>query len=159
MAQINPKPATTSDDTVADALTQLSIEFDRWRSQKTSSNEKIPHNLLEAARQLAQERSHGEVRRVLGVSKAQLEGMKCDGGKKVGKKNAKRSNLGTKVSPVESGFIPCQVKSPGSDLPTERAARLDVVTAQGVTISVSGLTRLNPLELVARLLDGEGVSC
>ena len=124
----------TTDQAGQDQLDRLAAEFDHWRSQKTTRGEKVPESLLREAQKLTQHYRAGEVRRRLGLTKTQLD----------------RLDQAQRHTPNKAPQFVRLV--PHREQPHHPELTIDVYTAQGVKISLSGFSSQDPLAMIARLI-------
>ena len=132
-----------------DSLDALATEFRTWRNNKKSRSEKIPDELLNKARALTGEFKHSTINKRLNLSGGQLNSQKA--------KSSTSSQHRKNQAPSKDQFI--QLPDPVATPPHNFNAGLsvDIVTAQGVCISVSGLMQQNPVALLSQILGD--VSC
>jgi hypothetical protein len=126
-----------SDKAGQDQLDAVAAEFDRWRAQKTTRAERIPASLLREAQKLSQHYKVTEVRRRLGVSKAQLDKLEAPGQERCNERDEAPEFMRLVPYPQEAHH-------PG--------LTIDVCTPQGVKISLSGFSAQDPLAMIARLI-------
>ncbi len=121
-----------------DQLEAIAVEFDSWRGNKKSRVEKIPENLLREAQKLSEHLGVTVVRRRLGITKAQMD---------------KRDSPGQSDGPDDPDFMQL-VPAASKPSETQTGLTVDISTANGVKISLSGLALNDPLALIAKLIEG-----
>ena len=121
-----------------DQLEKVATEFDTWRSQKKHKNEKIPGSLLREAQKLTQHLEVKAVRQRLGITKGQMD-----------KVNALKQVEATSTS----DFLQL-VPASGESALQHPSLTIDICTADGIKISLAGLSQKDPLALVAKLIEG-----
>jgi len=126
-----------TDQAGQDQLDKVAAEFDRWRSQKTTRAERVPASLLREAQKLSQHYKAAEVRRRLGLSKAQLD--------KLDALDQKQGNDRDKALDFMR-LVPQGKEAHHPEL------TIDVCTPQGVKISLSGFSAQDPLAVIAKLI-------
>jgi hypothetical protein len=117
-------------------LERVASEFEHWRGQKATRSERIPASLLQEAQKLSLHYQAAEVRRRLGLSKAQWD-----------KLDANKRKDDASVDTEFMRLVPDNLPSAASEL------TIDVTTAQGIKIRLSGLSQQNPLALIAKLIE------
>ena len=124
----------TTDQAGQDQLDRVAAEFGRWRGQKTTRGEKVPESLLREAQKLTQHYRAGEVRRRLGLTKAQLD----------------RLDQAQRHAPDDAldfmRLVPHREETHHPEL------TIDVRTPQGVRIRLSGFATQDPLAVIAKLI-------
>lgn len=131
-----------TDQAGLDQLNRVAAEFDRWRGQKINRREKIPEALLREAQKLTQHYKATEVRRRLGLSKAQLD--KLEGLDQVPGKVSDKA-------PTLMRLVPHQEEAHREEV-YHPELTIDVCTPQGVKISLSGFSVQDPLAMIAKLI-------
>jgi hypothetical protein len=117
-------------------LARVAEEFEQWRRQKTTRSERVPAALLREAQKLSQHYQAAEVRRRLGLSKSQWD-----------KLDENKRKAETSEGAEFMRLVPDTQTSKSSEL------TIDVITAQGVKICLSGLSQQDPLALIAKLIE------
>ena len=113
-------------------------EFEEWRSQKKYKKDKIPLKLLREAQKLTEHFEEKAVRQRLGITKGQLN--RTDPDKEENKNN-------------NSDFI--QLNTTNSVHNCEHPdLSIDIHSANGIKISLSGFAHKDPLQLIAKLIQG-----
>jgi uncharacterized membrane-anchored protein YhcB (DUF1043 family) len=126
-----------TDQAGQDQLEAVAAEFDRWRSQKSTHAERIPATLLREAQKLSQHYKATEVRRRLGLSKAQLDKFEA--------LDQERHNE-REEAPDFMRLVPHHQQAHPAEL------TIVVCTPQGVKMSLSGFSAQDPLAIIAKLI-------
>ena len=117
-------------------LEKVAAEFSQWRIQKKSAAEKIPLSLLQAAQELSLYHKSSTVRQRLGLTKAQMDRLE-DAAQPI-------------VTPQkEEEFLTLVPHSAKTDDPP--ALTVTITTPDGLTITLSGLSRQTPATLLDKL--------
>lgn len=119
-------------------LETVATEFDRWRSQKTTRAERIPASLLREAQKLSQHYQASEVRRRLGLTKAQWDKLEAPD---------QERHKPRGESPDFMRLVPHHLETYHPEL------TIDVCTRHGVKISLSGFSAQDPLAMIAKLIE------
>ena len=127
----------STDKAGQDQLDAVAAEFDLWRSKKTKRAEKVPLSLLREAQKLSQHYNAAEVRRRLGLSKAQLDKLEV-------LDQAQHSDRDE--APGFMRLVPHRQEAHHPEL------TIDICTPQGVKISLSGFSMQDPLAMMAKLI-------
>ncbi len=130
--------AQTANQAGQHQLDIIAAEFEDWRRQKKSIQEKIPESLLREAQKLTQHVGVTAVRRRLGITKGQMD--KLDA----------YQPTATANEPDFMQLVPANNKTPAQ----HPNLTIDICTPLGVKISLSGLSQKDPLALIAKLLEG-----
>lgn len=128
----------TADRAGQHQLEAVATEFDRWRSQKTTRAERIPASLLREARKLSQHYQASEVRRRLGLTKAQWDKLEAPD---------QERHQPRGEAPDFMRLVPHHLETYHPEL------TIDVCTPHGVKISLSGFSAQDPLAMIAKLIE------
>jgi len=143
-----PATATNSINSLPlDILDAVAAEFQAWRNNKKSRSEKIPDELLNKAKALAGEFKPSILQKRLNLSSAQLNPNKPKSTASASSQHSK------KPAPSTDQFI--QLPNPVVTHQPQHintGLSVDIITAQGVRISVSGLIQQDPSVLLSQLL-------
>ncbi len=111
-------------------LDKLAEEFGRWRLQKKSQAERIPESLIREAQKLSEFIDASQVRKRLKLTQKQMNKLHAQ-------------NEPSQTTRAQSDFIKL---TPQIVQPQELSAlRIDILTPQGMKISLSGLAEQNPV--------------
>ncbi|MEJ2417454.1 MAG: hypothetical protein P8Y45_11085 [Exilibacterium sp.] len=114
-------------------LDKLAEEFDRWRLQKKSQAERIPESLIREARKLSEFIGASQVSKRLKLTQKQMSKLQAQ-------------NEPSQTTRAQSDFIK---RTPQTVQPQEPSAlRIDILTPQGMKISLSGFAEQNPMPSV-----------
>ncbi len=118
-------------------LDKLAEEFGRWRLQKKSQAERIPESLIREAQKLSEFIDASQVRKRLKLTQKQMNKLHAQ-------------NEPSQTTRAQSDFIKL---TPQAVQPQELSAlRIDILTPQGMKISLSGLAEQNPVAMIAKLI-------
>ncbi len=122
-------------------LDKLAEEFDRWRSQKKSQAERIPESLIREARKLSEFIDASQVRKRLKLTQKQVSKLQAP-------------NEPSQTPRVQSDFIKLTPPDISQTVQPQEppALRIDILTPQGMKISLSGLAEQNPVAMIAKLI-------
>lgn len=136
-----------------DQLEVVANKFSQWRSTKTTRAQKVPAELMREAQELSKHYRAAEVRRRLGLSKAQMD--KLDQLDRPAADQHSSPGVQSKTKSLDSApdfmkLVPIgeQPESP----PLSSPLTIDICTPQGVKISLSGFAIQDPLPMIAKLI-------
>ena len=110
----------------ADQLERLAVEIQNWRDNKKYRTEPIPLSLLNEAQKLSQHYSSNHIQSRLGITKVQMD-----------KIDAIQKSSPEATEPEFLKFV--SHSNPVSSKPQTKELNIEVTTAQGMTITFSGL--------------------
>jgi|GEM_PF-5180243 len=128
-----------------DQFEAVASKFAQWRSTKTTRAQKVPLELMREAQELSKHYQASEVRRRLGLSKAQMD--KLDQQSRPSIQNKPKAQ---DVPPDFMKLVPIAEQSEPS--PLTSPLTIDICTPQGVKISLSGFATQDPLPMIAKLI-------
>jgi hypothetical protein len=136
-----------------DQLEVVANKFAQWRSTKTTRAQKVPDELMREAQELSKRYRAAEVRRRLGLSKAQMDKLDQLDRRTAGQQSTPGVNSNANSLDRAPGFVKLvpmgeQPESP----PLNSPLTIDICTPQGVKISLSGFANQNPLPMIAKLI-------
>lgn len=120
-----------------DQIDIVAAKFHDWRSKKTARAEKVPLELLREAQKLSQHYKATDVRRRLGLTRMQME--------KLDELDRNKASAPDKA-PDFMQLVPLSQEAHHAEF------TIDVCTAQGVKISLSGFATQDPLTMIAKLI-------
>jgi hypothetical protein len=122
-------------------LDKLAEEFDRWRSQKKSQAERIPESLIREAQKLSEFIDASQVRKRLKLTQKQMSKLQSQ-------------NEPSQTARVQSDFIKLTPPDISQTVQPQEppALRIDIITPQGMKISLSGLAEQNPVAMIDKLI-------